>query len=160
MIVVSDASPLVTLARIGRLELLAVLYGRVIVPEAVWQEITGVSAEKAGVVDLRQASWLEHRTVKDLAAVESLRLQLDRGESEAVVLSLELGADLLLMDERAGREAAQRKGLRVIGLLGLLSEAKQRRIIGLLAPVLEELRQADFRMSAELVDRVLRQAGE
>jgi len=160
VIVVSDASPLVTLARIGRLEILATLYGQVIVPDAVWQEITGVSPEKSGVVDLRNAGWLEHRTVKDIAAVQILRAQLDLGESEAVVLSLELGADLLLIDERAGRVVAQGKGLRVVGLLGLLSEAKQRGIIERLAPVVEEIRQADFRISTELVERVLRQAGE
>lgn len=160
MIVVSDASPLVTLARIRRLGLLPELYGRVIVPEAVWNEIVFVSAEKAGSAELRSAAWLEHRVVQDSAAVAALRTLLDQGESEAIVLSQEVNADLLLIDERAGRDTAKSRGLRVTGLLGLLAEAKHRGFITRLAPVIEEVRAADFRISDELVRRVLEQAGE
>lgn len=160
MIIVSDASPLVTLARIGRLELLPALYGRVIVPEAVWREVTASAPEKAGAADLRAARWLEHRAVGDRARVARLLATLDQGESEAIVLADEVGADLLLMDERLGREQARREGVRVIGLLGVLAEAKRHGQLAQLAPVLAELRAAGFHLSGELTAHILRQAGE
>ena len=160
MIVVSDASPLITLARVGRLDLLAALYGRVIVPEAVWREITDVELFKAGVIALSRADWLEHRAVKDTVAALALRSRLDEGESEAIILALELGADLLLIDERPGRRVAVEHGVRVVGLLGLLNEAKHRGLIERLTPVVTAIRQADFRISPELVERILREAGD
>ena len=109
---------------------------------------------------LRSADWLEHRAVKDTAGALALQSRLDEGESEAIILALELGADLLLIDDRAGRMVAMEQGVRVIGLLGLLNEAKRQGLIERLAPVVAAVRQADFRISPALAERVLREAGE
>ena len=91
----------------------------------------------------------------------ALEGQLDRGEAEAIALAAELQADLLLMDERLGRTEAARFGLRVIGVLGVLIEAKGRGRLQRIEPILDELRHdAGFRVSQALRARVLQAAGE
>jgi uncharacterized protein len=115
MIVVADASPLIALARIGRLELLRTMFERLLLPEAVWREVVAAGLDKAGAGTVMQADWIERRKVADAGMVELLRRDLGAGESEAIVLAREAGADLVLIDERAGRTAAKRLGLRVTG---------------------------------------------
>ena len=99
--------------------------------------------------------------VRDKQAVTDLCGELDAGESEAITLAVELGADFLLLDEKLGRAAAQRAGLTVIGILGVASAAKRKGLLESVATVIRELReQASFWISAELEARVLRDAGE
>jgi predicted nucleic acid-binding protein len=158
VIVVSDASPILSLAVIGRLELLRALYTRVVVPHAVHAEIL---AGNRGRSTLVSATWIEPRLVQDLASLASLRAGLDDGEAEAIALAVELGADLLLMDERRGRAAAARLGLRLVGLLGALVEARQRGLVPLVKPLLDDLiEQAGFRVSSALRSEILQTAGE
>src|SRR5947208_3422389 len=104
MIVVSDASPMISLAAIGRLDLLRSLYGTLVIPRAIYREIVEMGAGLPGAVDVQQSDWIETRDIADPAATAALLGRLDRGEAEAIVLACELKADLLLMDERKGRE--------------------------------------------------------
>jgi hypothetical protein len=97
----------------------------------------------------------EDHVARLLAAV------LDPGEAEAIALALELSADLILLDERDGRSAAERAGLRVTGVLGVLLRAKTDGQIPLIKPDIEALRtQARFFLSARLQEKVLAIAGE
>lgn len=90
-----------------------------------------------------------------------MRLELDAGEAEAIACALEINADLLLLDERRARETAQRLGLKFIGILGVLTEAKRRQLIPRIRPVLDNLRhQAGFWVTDALYQRVLAVAGE
>jgi len=125
MIFVSNASPLVNLARIGRLELLRDLFGEMCVPDAVWEEVVVAGEGQPGAQLLAQARWVVRRQVQNRSLVQALRQELDAGEAEAIVLALELKADLLLMDERLGRETAQHLGLKPTGVIGVLIEAKR-----------------------------------
>jgi predicted nucleic acid-binding protein/predicted HTH domain antitoxin len=127
VIVISDTSVFTNLAAIGHLHLLQQLYERIFIPTAVYQELT-VDPPVPGTVEVQTLQWLEVRSVSDRAMVEQLqnRAQLDPGESEAIALALEINADLLLIDERRGRTEANRLGIRITGLLGVLVEAKQR----------------------------------
>jgi predicted nucleic acid-binding protein len=84
--IVADSGPLIALARIGQLDLLPTLYGEVIVPPGVYQEITG-EADLPGARELAQADWLSVAEVDDQTAVQRLLFWLDRGESEAIVLA-------------------------------------------------------------------------
>ena len=141
MIVVADSSPLIALCRIGRLNLLNDLFGRLFIPDAVWNELTGGDPEKHGVKDILSANWIERRSVIDASLVCLLRKDLGAGESEAIVLARELEAGVLLMDERRGRTAAKRLGLTCTGLIGVLIEAQRQGIVRHPVAIARELRE-------------------
>jgi hypothetical protein len=153
VIVVSNASPLISLGAIGQLHLLHRLFGDVFIPAAVRQEIKSV--------EISTESWVVARKIELPLLSRALESELDPGEAEAIALAVELRADLLLMDERRGRRAADRFGLKVLGVLGILVEAKRRDLIERVEPLLIDLRErAGFRVSAGLLQRVLEEAGE
>lgn len=161
MKVCSNASPLINLARIGQLELLRILYGRVTIPEAVWQEVVIEGAGQPGAGEVKASSWIAKQSVANIPLVHALRQELDSGESEAIVLALETEADLLLMDERIGRETALHLNVPCMGLIGVLLEAKHQGIIDAVKPHLYSLRNlAGFRISEALYARVLRDQKE
>lgn len=156
MRVVSNASPLINLARIGRLDLLCQLFDALIVPEAVWREVVIEGTGQAGAEEIAKAKWITTVRVDNTSLVTALRQELDAGEAEAIALALEQKADLLLMDERLGRETAHHLGLRYIGLIGSLVEARSRGIIASVIPLLDALRdQAGFRVSTALYARIV-----
>jgi len=155
--IVSNASPLIGIARIDKLDLLRQLYGELVISEAVWHEVVVKGAGQPGAEAIEAASWIRKAQVANLALVQGLSLELDAGEAESIALALEVGAEALLMDERLGRETARHLGLRYVGLIGILLEAKRRGLVDRVEPLLKALRtQAGFRISDELYERVLR----
>ena len=161
MIVVSNTSPILNLAVIGQLDLLQMLYDRVTVPQAVYDEIVVQGTDLPGAVEVKAASWIEARQPSDRGVVASLELELDRGEAEAIALAVELNADLLLLDEREGRAIASCFNPKFIGLLGVLTETKRKGFIPALKPVMDDLiRKAGFWISKDLYDVVLRSVGD
>lgn len=161
MIVVSDASPLIALAAVQQLDLLRILYGEVLLPSAVYDEITAIRPAAPGANEVRNADWLYIRHVENRTLADALSLDLDVGEAEALSLAVEADADLLLMDERRGRIAATRLGRRVIGVLGVVVEAKAAGLVPAVRPILDALvQQAGFYISPALRDRILATAGE
>lgn len=161
MIVVSDASPLISLAIVGHLEVLRHLYERVVVPEAVYQEITGSGPELPGASEVQALEWIVSQPVQDDVVVRALQGELDHGEAEAIALAVELHADLVLIDERRARAVATRLGLNVVGVLGVLVEAKHRALVPRLKPVVDALiTRAGVWVTQQLYERVLRAAGE
>jgi predicted nucleic acid-binding protein len=87
--------------------------------------------------------------------------QLDPGESEAIALALDINADLLLIDERRGRAEANRLGIRITGLLGVLVEAKQRSLIPVVQPLMDDLiATSQFRVFQALYNQILAMVGE
>jgi hypothetical protein len=161
VIVVSDASPLIGLAMTGHLELLKHLYERVIIPEAVYQELTGSDAELPGASEVRTLEWIISQPVQNEVVVHALEGELDHGEATAIALAVELQADLVLIDERRARRAATRLGLNVLGVLGILVEAKHKALIPRLKPILDDLiTRVGFRVSSQLYERVLQTVGE
>jgi len=115
--VVSNASPLINLARIDQLDLLPRLYGELLIPEAVWEEVVIEGAGQPGADEVKAATWIKRQAVANRSLVHALRQELDAGEAEAIILALEVEAELLLMDERVGREIAQHLGVRYTGLI-------------------------------------------
>jgi len=156
MTIVSNTSPLINLARIGELDILQQLYGTLTIPDAVWQEVVIDGAGLPGAAQVKSSGWIRVQTVKNIQLVQALRQELDPGEAEAIALALEINAELLLMDERLGRETARHLGLSYTGLIGALIEAKRKGIIHAIKPRLEALRNiAGFRLSRALYTRVL-----
>lgn len=160
MIVVSNTTPITNLARIGRLDLLRGLYGQLHIAAAVSDELNrgpGWPGQRA----VQGARWILTHRVADLALVAVLQADLDAGEAEAIALAIELGAHLLLMDETLGRQSAARLGLRQVGLVGVLLQAKHRGLVKVIRPLLDDLRQkAGFWLREPVVQRALELAGE
>jgi predicted nucleic acid-binding protein len=158
VIVVSDTSAITNLAAINQLRLLPLLYQQVIIPEAVYRELVDIDPPVPGSAEVEAASWLEVKLVSNREVVDRLQneVRLDPGESEAIALALELGANLLLIDERRGRAEADRLGIRITGLLGILVEAKRKNLIGAVKPLMDALiATSDFRVSSALYDQIL-----
>jgi uncharacterized protein len=153
MIIVSDTSAITALLQIKRADLLAQLYREVIIPREVEIELRQYHA----VIP----DFIRVLSVTDQNQFRSLCVELDSGEAAAITLMLEGKGDLLLIDERRGRKIAERKGIPIVGVLGVLLEARLKKLFPSLATVLDELEQiADFRISAPLKNRVLSLAGE
>lgn len=158
MIVISDTSAITNLAAIDQLKLLPLLYGQVIIPEAVYRELVDIDPPAPGSVEVQTATWLEVKLIANREVVERLQseVRLDPGESEAIALALEIGADLLLIDERRGRAEADRLGIKITGLLGILVEAKQRNLIVAVKPLMDALiATSEFRVSSAPYHQIL-----
>ena len=163
MIVISDTSVITNLAAIDHLQLLPQLYNQVTLPEAVYRELTDMDTPVPETIEVQMASVLEVRQVVNRQVVERLRyeVRLDPGESEAIALALELDADLLLIDERRGRAEANRLGVRITGLLGILVEAKRKNLIVSVKPLMDDLIAASqFRVSSPLYNQILNMVDE
>jgi uncharacterized protein len=164
VIVVSDTSPITNLSAIGQLDLLRQMYGTIVIPTAVYNEMVGVNKVVPGAMEVQTLAWIETRSVTDARQVISLQENqnnIDLGEAEAIILAMDLKADLLLMDERRGRTVAVESGLKVVGLLGVLLRAKQKGLIPQIKPLMDTLMEvADFRVASQLYAAVLEAAGE
>lgn len=124
----------------------------------MYRELAEIDPPVPGTLEVKSSPWLEVRQVLNRVMVERLQVEvrLDPGESEAIALALELKADLLLIDERRGRAEANRLGVRITGLLGILVEAKQKNLIVAVKPLMDALvTTSDFRVSSALYNQVL-----
>lgn len=157
MIVVGDASVFIALQRIDGLSLLERLFGEVHVPDAVWLE---VFLSSPPIVAPAAPAWIVRHQIPSTVQPDRQAASLDPGEAAAIQLAQTLGADLLLIDEAAGRRVAARLGLKVTGVVGVLIEARRRGEIQKLRPVLERLRTAGFWLGEPLIETALRLAGE
>lgn len=122
MIIVADTTPLISLMKIGHLDLLEQLFGEVQIPEAVFDELVYNTNFPEESKLIQESNYIIRVSVKDTSAVDLLRRSsgLDTGESEAIILSDSIGASLLLMDEVKGRQVAKQMGIPLMGTIGLL----------------------------------------
>lgn len=161
MRVVSNSSPIMNLAAIGRLGLIKLKFGNVVIPEAVWREVVIDGKGKSGAEDVENSDWITIQSVRDKALVKALEKDLDIGESEAITLAVENNADVLLLDDKSARLIAANLGLNIIGIIGILIWAKKEGVIVQLSKELENLRKkANFRMSEDLIKRALQEVDE
>jgi len=142
MLVVSDTSPISTLFAVGKLNLLRDLFDEVIIPAKVFDELSRLKEFGYDLAELENAGWLVVRPAQDAIAVKDLSKQLDSGESEAIILAQELGADFLLIDERRGWKIANALGIKTVGVLGVLLEAKKKKLVPAVAPLLDEIQNS------------------
>lgn len=153
MIVVSDTSVLTSLIHIGRLTVLQALFGRVLIPHAVHRELMRSHRNLPSFLEAREVSGREMMT--------RLESELDLGEAEAIVLAKEAHADLLLIDEKLGRQVAEREGVPITGLMGVLVEAKHQKLIRSVREIVGLLEdRAGFRVSEAVKEEAFIAAGE
>ncbi|MCZ2115428.1 MAG: DUF3368 domain-containing protein [Anaerolineae bacterium] len=161
MIVVSNTSPITNLAAIKQIDLLYHLYGEIVIPQAVWSELHAMGKDWPGAREVESAPWITQRSVTNTLLVESLTRDLDRGEAESIALALEMKADLLLLDEKEAWRIAKRFDMAVIGILGVMLDAKHQGYLKEINPLLESLQQdAGFYLTDNLVRLVLDLAEE
>lgn len=154
MIVVADTSPINYLVLIDAVGVLSELYENIVIPNAVYEELR--AAETPGKVrDFAEnlPVWLEVK--QSVVLLDAELSKLDAGEREAIALTEELNADALIIDERAGREEAKRRGIFVIGTLGILNSAAQKDLLEL-PDALDKLRLTTFRVSEKLIADLLK----
>jgi uncharacterized protein len=161
MLVISDTSPIINLAAIGYLHLLPDLFGEIVIPKAVFQEIVIDGAGESGADEIQSATWIRVVKSKNRVLLKKISNSLDAGESEAIVIDIELKADYLLMDERLGRQIANDYGIKLLGVLGILLRAKNVQLIQSVSELMDKLRdEAGFFIHQNLYKQVKELAGE
>ncbi|KPQ37889.1 MAG: putative nucleic acid-binding protein, contains PIN domain [Phormidium sp. OSCR] len=160
MIVVSDTTPISELTKVGYLMLLPKLFGTVMVPEGVFNELQAGDHPVSNLV--RDLSWLIVVTVNDRQKVSELQKVngLDLGESEAIALAEEMGAAQVLIDERAARRVAKQRHLPLIGTMGVLLLAKRQGLLTQVKEILDKMQAQGTRISERLYGQVLTLAQE
>ncbi|MDM8530178.1 DUF3368 domain-containing protein [Anaerolineales bacterium HSG25] len=158
--IISNATPLITFARIGRLDLLQEMVKQLVIPVAVEQEISGYRPTIYGTIDLAKEDWITVKTVVSPKQVQLLLPTLDQGEAEVIALALEQKARLVLIDELAGRQVAQSLGLPITGSVGVLIQAKQTGKIQAIKPFVDKMTQQGIYFSARFIAQVLKSVGE
>ena len=151
-VVVADTSPLHYLVQCKAIDVLPQLYGLVVIPRAVFDELNHPGApEEVRRWLATNPSWT---SIRSPMAIDPL-LTLGRGEVEAICLAQEIKADELLLDERRARNAALGRGLLVTGTLGVMEAAARLKLLNL-PEVIQKLERTNFRIDSTLVQEALR----
>ena len=158
-LIVADSGPIISLARANKLRLIPAVYPKIILPSAVWEEIVIKGKNKPGSAEIKEATWVSIQKPNNQIEIKKLKKQFGDGESEAMVLAQELKA-IIMVDEWAVIKEARKRNLRVTSTLIILVEAKRQNLINSVKQELDELIGAGFRTTPELVQEVLKRAGE
>jgi predicted nucleic acid-binding protein len=148
-IVISDTSCLILLHKIGELDLLRKVYDSVLTTPEVAQEFSDELPD-----------WVKIEKVKDKKYQEFLETQVDWGEASAIALAKELESPLLLLDDLKARKLASKLNLRYTGTLGVIHKAKKTGAIEKVKPIIEKLLAADFWISENIIQELLRKNNE
>lgn len=148
-IIVSDTSCFIILTNIGELELLHKLYGQIITTIDIATEYGETLPE-----------WVQIKSVKDKFKQQILEMQIDKGESSAIALALEIPGSTIILDDLKARRIANQLGLSFTGTIGVIIKAKLNGIIPSIKPILKKIKQTDFRISDEIEFLALKEAKE
>ena len=160
-IIVADTGPLIAFARIDRIDLLAKLFGAIIIPQAVADECL-IEKHRPGAIVIQQA--ISEKVVQiysnppptELADLTDI---LDIGEAAAIKLAF-INKCPLIIDKKLGRAVATKLQIKIIGSAGILLLAKQKKVIPLIKPVLLKLKNESYYLADHLINEVLVRAGE
>lgn len=148
-LVITDASCLIVLDKIGHLHLLPMLFSEVVTTPEIIVEYGSAAPE-----------WMQVIAVANKTLQNDFANIVDAGEASAFALAQEIKSDYVIIDDMQARKLAAKLGLNIIGTLGILLKAKQAGFITLLKPVLEQVEKTNFRTTTALIQSVLRDAGE
>ena len=157
MIVVSNTTPIISLASIQRIEILKNLFGEILIPQAVYDEIKAKESYGYEEIDL---DFIHVKKVKGQLYKDLLLSQLDLGETETILLAKELKADHVLIDENLAYKIAKNSGLDAIRTLSILLKAKEMGIIDNIKPFLDEMISKGRWYSQKVYDSFLKKIGE
>jgi len=145
----------------GRLDILQSLFGEIIVPFHVWDEVVTKASKYETSQTIKSAKFIKLDKANDELLYKTLLVDINRGEAEAIVLALEVTSDLIILDEKEARYFAEYYGLNFTGTVGCLLKAKEKRIIENLRPVIEDIKlKGRFWLSDDVCNRALELAKE
>ncbi len=150
--IISNTTPILSLLKINKLDLLKRLYGKVTIPNAVFQEIEN-GKEKQYYQDLTLLSWIEIAEIKNPDS-RAFFTDLDSGEAEVLILAKEQNADLVVMDEILGRRFAKQLEFNLTGTIGVLLKAKEKGLIKSVSELLTELTEKGTWLNPKLISIV------
>lgn len=159
-IIVSDTSCIGYLIQINLLHLLQTLYGEIIIPAAVNDEILQLENKGYILSEFKNADWIKIYSTHNLSNVSKYENILDRAELEAISIAIELEADLLIIDEKLGRVVATTIGFDITGLVGILITAKNKNLILSVKKALDEVILLGCRISKTLYNIALKSCNE
>ena len=154
--IVSNASPLIVLLKINKLLILKKLFEKIVIPDAVYKEITAKEHDKLVFDKLK---WIETTSVKKTEMINLLEKLINKGEAEAIIFAKELNATLL-MDDAKARKYAKLLNIEVIGTLGLLKMAKKRGLVQSVRKVIDDMLNEGYYIEDRLVKKILKDVGE
>jgi predicted nucleic acid-binding protein len=159
MIVISDTTPLISLMKIGQLDLVHRMIGEIQIPEAVFMELVSNRRFPEESRQIRESSFIKTVKVADEDAVDRLSrsMGLDIGESEAIILSDSMKANLLLMDEVRGRSVAQQMGIPLMGTVGVMIVAYKEGLLSKneILTCIDILKNSGRHISSKLYDQLM-----
>lgn len=158
--VIVNSTPIIVLCNIGKLHILKSLYGQIVIPKAVYDEVT--SKEDSACLQLKQETdWIIVESIHNFEAKRMYQAKLHAGEVEVMILAQESPqADLLIIDDAAAKKTAKFLNLTVTGTLGVLIKAKQLGYLDNVSDCLKEMQRCGFYISPKIANLVLKQAGE
>jgi len=162
MIAVSDTGPIIGLAKANRLSLLKNLFDKVLIPPMVRKELFAKTGDEAELIDNALTDFIQVSEINPVDETAKLILEgLSEGERQAIGIAASMGNDvILLIDDRAGRQAAEKLNIRITGLVGVLLMAKERGLIKNVVDVIGEIRSNGYWLSNNLVDLAKQLSGE
>jgi predicted nucleic acid-binding protein len=156
--VVSNTTPIISLLKIGQLDLLPQIYSHIMIPEAVYREIED-GKNKMFYTELRNLDWIHIWKIRS-PDTRLYLFDLDDGEAETLILAQEQAADLVIIDEKCGRRYAKQMGLSITGTIGVLLRAKYQGLVPEITPLLYELRAKQSWLNDVLITKAQELAGE
>jgi predicted nucleic acid-binding protein len=156
--IISNTTPIISLLKVDKLNLLKELYEKIIVPKAVYLEVEN-GKEKPYYHDLTQIDWIEIQEIGNHDSRDYF-LDLDEGEAEVLILAKELNADLIIMDEIMGRRYSKQLGFNLTGTIGILLKAKENGLIESIKDLLTELAKKGTWLSLKLITKAIELANE
>jgi predicted nucleic acid-binding protein len=156
--IISNTPPLLSLLKIDKLNLLKELYGNIIVPDAVFQELER-GKQKPYYQDLTLLNWIKIEDIKNPDS-RAYFIDLDDGEAEVLILAKEQKADLVIMDEIMGRRYAKQLEFNITGTIGILLKAKEIGLINSVRKLLTELTEKGTWLSPKLISKAINLANE
>ncbi|HBI24845.1 MAG TPA: DUF3368 domain-containing protein [Nitrospiraceae bacterium] len=162
MIAVSDTGPIIGLAKANRLSLLKNLFEKVLIPPMVRKELFAKTGDEAELIDNALTDFIQVSEINPVDETAKLILEgLSEGERQAIGVAASMENDvILLIDDRAGRQAAEKLNIRITGLVGVLLMAKEKGLIKSVVDVIEEIRNNGYWLSNSLVDIAKQLSGE
>lgn len=158
--VVVNTTPLIALSHVGQLSLLKKLYGEISIPEAVYGEVSVKTESVCKKAVDSSLDWIRVEKIKNQMAKDMYKTQPHDGEVEVMILSKEIMADVVIIDDANAKKYAKYLKLPVTGTLGVLMRAKQEGYIDKLEPVLRQMVEKGIYLSQELIEFCLKQAEE